>query len=340
MAGSLVFVWTMRLLKKLSVVAKQRGMAESTIECYSLWIKQFLRFSATAHGKWVHPSELGTADVEAFLNDMVVTRQLAGSTQNQALNALVFLYKRVLDAIPENHLGKFLLQRSKRPKKVPTVLSIAEVKRVIEAVPADHMSRLMIELMYGTGMRVSEVCTLRVRDIDLGRAQIIIRAAKGDKDRIVMLPMVLLERLRGRINDVEKRWQRDVKRGGGYAPVPISLEHKRPRVGTELPMQFVFPSAALRRDEDGRGTRWHVHPGSFDRVVYAASLRAQVKKRVTCHTFRHSFATHLLESGYDIRQVQQLLGHEALKTTMIYTHVMNKPSIAVTSPLDRMAIAS
>ena len=132
----------MRLLEKLSVVAKQRGMAESTVDCYSLWIKQFLRFSAVAHGKWKHPCELGTADVEAFLNDMVMSRQLAGSTQNQALNALVFLYKRVLDAIPENHLGKFLLQRSKRPKKVPTVLSIAEVKRVIEAVPSAHMSRL------------------------------------------------------------------------------------------------------------------------------------------------------------------------------------------------------
>jgi site-specific recombinase XerD len=179
----------MRLLEKLSVVAKQRGMAESTIECYSQWVKQFLRFSAAAHGEWKHPSDLRTADVEAFLNDLVVTRQLAGSTQNQALNALVFLYKHVLDAIPKDHLGKFLLQRSKRPKKVPTVLSVSEVKRVIEAVPANHMCRLMVELMYGTGMRVSEVCTLRVRDIDLGRAQIIIRAAKGDKERIVMLPL-------------------------------------------------------------------------------------------------------------------------------------------------------
>ena len=200
----------MRLLERLSVVAKQRGMAESTIECYSLWVKQFLRFSATAHGRWRHPSELGTADVEAFLNDMVTARQLAGSTQNQALNALVSLYKHVLDAIPQDHLGKFFLQRSKRPKRVPTVLSASEVRRVIDAVPADHMSRLMVELMYGTGMRVSEVCTLRVRDIDLGRAQIIVRAAKGDKDRIVMLPVVVLERLRARIGEVERRWRRDV----------------------------------------------------------------------------------------------------------------------------------
>jgi integron integrase len=304
----------MKLLEKLAVVAKQRGMAESTIECYSLWIRQFLKFSAVAHGGWKHPSELGTADVEAFLNDLVVSRRLAGSTQNQALNALVFLYKRVLDAIPQDHLGKFLLQRSKRPKKVPTVLSVSEVQRVIQEVPADHMSRLMVELMYGTGMRVSEVCTLRVRDIDLDRAQIIVRAAKGDKDRIVMLPVVLREKLVQRIEEVEKRWRADVERGAGFAPVPISLEHKRPRVGREWPMQFVFSSAVLRRDESGRGCRWHMHPASLDRVVYAASLRTGVRKRVTCHTFRHSFATHLLESGYDIRQVQQLLGHEALKT--------------------------
>jgi integron integrase len=330
----------MRLLEKLSIVAKQRGMAESTIQCYSLWVKQFLRFSAVAHGAWKHPAELGTADVEAFLNHLVGSRQLAGATQNQALNALVFLYKQVLDTIPQDHLGKFLLQRSKRPKRVPTVLSASEVVRVIEAVPADHMARLMVELMYGTGMRVSEVCTLRVRDIDLGRAQIIVRAAKGDKDRVVMLPATLAQRMGERIERVDSRWRRDVKRGGGYAPVPLSLEHKRPRVAREWPMQFVFPSAVLRKDSEGRGARWHVHPGSLDRVVYAASIRAGVIKRVTCHTFRHSFATHLLENGYDIRQVQQLLGHEALKTTMIYTHVMNRPSIAVRSPLDGLAVAA
>jgi integron integrase len=326
----------MKLLEKLSAVAKQRGMAQSTIDCYSLWIKQFLKFSKVAHGEWKHPSELGTADVEAFLNDLVVARLLAGSTQNQALNALVFLYKRVLDTIPTDHLGKFLLQRSKIPKRVPTVLSQAEVKRVIEKVPADHMSRLMVELLYGTGMRVSEVCTLRIRDIDLDRAQIIVRAAKGAKDRIVMLPASLRQRMVERIELVEKRWRRDVKKGGGFAPVPDSLVHKRPRAGREWPMQYVFFSAVLRRDEAGHGCRWHVHPASLDRVVYTASLAAEVGKRVTCHTSRHSFATHLLETGYDIRQVQTLLGHEALKTTMIYTHVANRPAISVISPLDRV----
>jgi integrase len=192
--------------------------------------------------------------------------------------------------------------------------------------------------MYGTGMRVSECCQLRIRDIDLGRAQIIVRAGKGDKDRIVMLPARLHERLTAQTRRAEELWRADVQRGAGYAPVPDALEHKRPRAGFELPFQFVFSSGVVRRDEQGRGTRWYVCPSTLDRVVYAASRRAKIGKRVTCHTFRHSFATHLLEAGYDVSQVQTLLGNASLKTTMIYLHVMNKPSIAVTSPLDRMAM--
>jgi integron integrase len=329
----------LKLLEQVVIVARRRRLAQNTIDVYRLWIRQFLTFSAQRLGEWKPPEQLGTADVEAFLNDLVIRRRLSASAQNQALCALVFLYGQVLaDVIPQDHLGKFLLQRSRRRQRLPTALSTDEVRRIIEAVDPARMSRLMLELLYGTGMRVSEVCTLRVRDIDLGRAQIIVRAAKGDKDRIVMLPASLRDRLTEQLDVVEQRWRDDVRRGGGYAPVPDALLHKRPRAGRELPWQFVFPSSVLRRDELGRGHRWHTDSSGLDRVVYAAAKRAGTGKRVTCHTFRHSFATHVLEAGYDIRQVQTLLGHASLKTTMIYTHVMNKPSIAVTSPLDRMAM--
>jgi integron integrase len=328
----------MKLLEQVVIVARRRRLAQNTIDVYCLWIRQFLAYSAQQHGSWKPPPQLGTADVEVFLNDLVMRRRLSASAQNQALCAQVFLYQQVLqDVIPQDHLGKFLLQRSRRPQRLPTVLSVGEVRRVIDAVDPSRMSRLMIELLYGTGMRASEVCTLRVRDIDLGRAQIIIRAAKGDKDRIVMLPASVRDRLAEQIDVVERRWRDDVRRGGGYAPVPDALLHKRPRAGHELPWQFVFPSSVLRRDECGRGVRWHTDSSALDRIVYAAAQRAGINKRVTCHTFRHSFATHVLEAGYDIRQVQTLLGHASLKTTMIYTHVMNKPAVAVTSPLDRLA---
>ncbi len=299
-----------------------------------------MTFCASRHGSWKHPAELHTEDVQAFLNDLVVRRRLSASSQNQALNALVFLYRHVLDnVIPQDHLGKFELERSKRSVRLPTVLSANEVRCVIDAIGSQRNYRLMAELLYGTGMRVSEVCTLRVRDIDFGRAQIIVRAGKGDKDRVVMLPACLRDALRTQVDTVERRWRGDAARGGGYAPVPDALEHKRPRAGRELPWQFVFPSSVMRRDEAGYGTRWHADSSALDRAVYAAAQRAGIGKRVTCHTFRHSFATHTLEAGYDIRQVQNLLGHASVTTTMIYTHLMNRPAIAVRSPLDAIAVA-
>jgi integron integrase len=316
-------------------------MSGRTAQVYCQWIRRLLTFSAAARGTWTAPQLLGTADIECFLNFLVGERHLSASSQNQALNALVFLYRHVLEnVIAPDHLGKFELLRSTRPVRLPTVLSSDEVVRLLEAIPPQRIFRLMAELLYGTGMRVSECCGLRIRDIDLGRAQIIVRSGKGDKDRVVMLPARLRERLTAQVRRAEDLWRRDVQRGAGYAPVPDALEHKRPRAGFELPFQFAFPSSVVRRDEQGRGTRWHVCPATLDRAVYAAARRAGVGKRVTCHAFRHSFATHLLEAGYDVRQVQTLLGHASLKTTMVYVHVMNKPAIAVMSPLDRLAPAA
>jgi integron integrase len=327
----------MKLLEQVRVVALRQRLAKATIEAYSGWITSYLRYCAASAGEWRRPQQLGTTDVETFLNHLVVERRLSASSQNQCLCALVFLYSQVLEGvIPQDHLGKFVLMRSTRPKRLPTVLSVEELRRLIAAVPEDRMSRLMLELMYGTGMRVSEVCTLRVRDIDLGRAQIIVRAAKGDKDRVVMLPAVLAERLGAQLDATEARWRADAARGGGFAPVPDALLHKRPRAGKEWPMQYVFPSTVMRRDESGRGVRWHTDVSALERVLGAAARRAGIAKRVTCHALRHSFATHTLEAGYDIRQVQTLLGHSSVQTTMVYTHVMNRPGVSVTSPLDRL----
>ena len=314
-------------------------MSRRTAQAYCYWIRRFLSYSALARGAWTPPEQLGTPDVEAFLNHLVGDRHLAASTQNQALNALVFLYRHVLaDAIPQDHLGKFVLLRSRRQKRVPTVLSAPEVALLLRAIGSPKY-RLMAELLYGTGLRVAECCTLRVRDIDLGRGQIIVRQGKGDKDRVVMLPERIVPGMTEHLSRVEEKRRVDVGRGGGYAPVPDALEHKRPASGSEWAFQFVFPSAVLRRDQDGLGRRWHADGSALDREVKRAAALAGIRKRVTCHTFRHSFATHLLEAGYDVRQVQTLLGHASLKTTMIYTHVMNKPSVAVTSPLDRLVTA-
>lgn len=328
----------MKLLDRVEVVGMRLRLARSTIDAYSAWIRGYLAWSAGASGRWIPPQELGTADVEAYLNHLVCERRLSASSQNQCLCALVFLYKQVLEGvIPQDHLGKFVLLRSHRPKRVPTVLSVSEVTRLIGAVPNGHISRLMIELGYGTGLRIGELCGLRLRDIDFGRAQIIVRGGKGDKDRVVMLPGRLADRLGEQVSVVGRQWRADRDRGGGYAPVPDALRNKRPTAARELPFQFLFPSSVMRRDDQGRGVRWHTDASALERAVSRAARRAGILKRVTCHALRHSFATHVLEAGYDVRQVQTLLGHSALATTMIYTHVMQRPAVAVTSPLDRLA---
>jgi integron integrase len=334
----------MKLLERVKDVGLRLHLAGNTIDCYSRWIREFLAFHRD--GKhWRHPRELGAEHVQAFLTHLAKQRRLAASSQNQATNAIVFLYKQVLaDELPEDHLGKFVAERSRRPVHVPTVLSVDQTVAVINAAAEGSVHQLMMRLLYGTGMRVSECCTLRLRDVDFDRGQIIVRSAKGAKDRIVMLPVSLRGELAGQCRKVRSRHERDLKKGGGWVPLnlsesgPAELEHKVPYGERDWRWQFLFPSASLQRDEDGNGYRWHAHPGVLGRAVRNAARRAGVSKRVTPHTFRHSFATHLLEAGYDVRQVQTLLGHERLETTMIYTHVMNKPSIAVTSPLDRLAV--
>lgn len=335
-----------KLMERLENAGRRRRLARTTREAYAYWVEAFLRYWKEAAGVWVAPEALRGPEVEAFLTHLVRERRLSASSQNQALCGIVFLYRHVIfdeanDPDPDRpawrrHLGRFAAERSSRPERLPTVLSTDEVVALIEAIRPGSMHRLMVELIYGTGMRVMEACTLRVRDVDFDRAQVMVRSGKGEKDRIVMLPRAIVTSLADQVQRVRATHVRDVARGGGYVQIPDEVEHKIPYAAADWRWQFVFGSVTMRRDESGRGFRWHAHPGVLARTVKEAALRAGICKRVTPHTLRHSFATHLLEQGWDIRQVQTLLGHQSVETTMIYTHVMQKPAVSVVSPLDRL----
>jgi integron integrase len=331
----------MGLIDRVRDTALRRRLAPSTVSRYQSWIADFLRFCRDNHGGWRHPRDLAAPEVQAYLTHLARDRRVSASTQNQAMCAIVFLYRQVLaDELPAGHLGRFEAERSTRPARVPTVLSAAEVARVLDAMEPGSLRRLMVRVLYGTGMRLNECCTLRVRDVDFDRGQILICGGKGDKDRLVMLPACCRAGLAGQVRRVRHRHGQDVAGGGGYAPVPDAVANKCSYAARDWWWQFVFPSAVMRRDAAGRGVRWHADGSALERAIGRAARGAGVSKRVTAHAFRHSFATHLLEAGYDIRQVRTLLGHASLKTTMIYTHVMNRPATAVTSPLDRLAAAA
>ena len=321
----------MKLLDQYEAACKVRRLAVRTVPTYKRWVEEFLRFHHDRTGRWIHPQEMGEREVEAFLTHLAVNRRVAESTQNQALGAILFLFRHVI----RKDLGSLDAVRARRPKRLPTVLSKDEVRRLIAAMPEKGAHRLIVELLYGTGMRISECCQLRVCDLDFDRGQILIRGGKGNKDRATMLPRSLEERLKAQLEFVRLRHECDVEKGAGYAPVPTSLEHKRQGAAREYRWQFVFGSTVARPDrETGRVIRWYAYPGAVDRSVKQAADIARIGKRVTCHTLRHSFATHLLENGYDIRTVQELLGHKNVETTMIYAHVMSKPGLGVRSPLD------
>jgi integron integrase len=328
------------LLDQVRDVGLRRHLARATIRCYQAWIADFLRFSRQGD-RWRHPRELFAPDVERFLTQLARDRRLSASSQNQATCAIVFLYRQVLGSeLGQDHLGRFEAERSRRPTRIPTVLSLDEARRIIEVLPARSVHKLMVELLYGAGLRLNECCTLRLRDLDFDRGQIVVRGAKGDKDRLVMMPQALREGLIEQARLARFRHERDMRVDGGYVPLPDSLVHKTPYAQRDWRWQFIFPSTVLRRDRQGRGFRWYANPKWLDTVIRRAAAEARIAKRVTAHTFRHSFATHLLEVGYDIRQVQTLLGHASLKTTMVYTHVMNRPAVAVASPLDRLLTAA
>ncbi|MCC5809140.1 MAG: integron integrase [Ectothiorhodospiraceae bacterium] len=309
----------------MSSVIQTRGMSIRTEKTYLGWVCRFLlHFSGEA------PTRLGPAEVAAFLEHLALKRNVAVSTQNLALNALVFLYDKVLNQ-PLGDLGAF--RRAKRPRRVPVVLSRIEVRHLLAGLRGTHW--LIASLLYGTGMRLMESLRLRVQDLEFDRGLIVVRRGKGDKDRIVPLPESLVEPLTEHLESARALHQRDLDAGYGQAMLPDALARKYPNAPREWRWQFVFPSGRLSLDpRSGTIRRHHLHETGVQKAVTSAVRRAGINKRASCHTLRHSFATHLLESGYDIRTVQELLGHSDVATTQIYTHVLNRGGLAVRSPLD------
>jgi integron integrase len=304
-----------------------RHYSRRTAEAYVHWIRRYILF----HGKR-HPSELGADHVASFLTSLATRDELSASSQNQALSALLFLYRDLLqvDLGPIDHVP-----RARTPVRVPVVLSVDEVRRVLARL--DGVPRLIAALLYGAGLRLQECLQLRVKDVDFERHELTVRRGKGQKDRRVMLPERLDADLRRHLAEVQATHRADLADGHGRVVLPDALAREYPSAAMDWRWQFVVPAGRICRDARyGPPTRFHLHESAIQRAVTEAARRSGVTKRVSCHTFRHSFATHLLESGYDIRTVQELLGHADVGTTMIYTHVLNRGGLGVKSPMDRL----
>ena len=309
----------LKLLDQCREVMRFKRFSHRTEEAYVHWIRRFILWSGKRH-----PKEMGGPEVRAFLAHLATSQRVAASTQNQALNALVFLYAQVLGR-PVGELGAF--ERAKRPRRIPVVLSREEVRSLLGQLKGTHA--LIGKFLYGTGLRLLEGLRVRVKDLDFARGQVIVRGGKGDRDRVTMLPESLQEPLQAHLHRVRELHERDVAAGYGEVWLPQALRTKWPRAGREWGWQWVFPSAGLSVDpETGIKRRHHVTDAAVQGALKEASVAAGLTKRVSPHVLRHSFATHLLESGTDIRTVQDLLGHKDVSTTQIYTHVMQKPGLA------------
>ncbi len=316
-----------KLMDQVRCTIRTLHYSRKTEHAYCLWIRAFIRYH-----RYRHPLDMDVRHISQFLTFLAVERHVAASTQNQALNAILFLYRRVLDKPLDKIEGVI---RAKRSRHIPVVFTRAEVRAVFAHLRSPY--RLMAGLMYGSGLRVMETLRLRLKDIDLDRMAILVRHGKGGKDRVTILPDSLADELRLAMQRVEALHQQDLAEGFGEVQMPYALARKYPGESHSLHWQFLF--AAAQRSIDPlthREMRHHVFETSVQRAVKTAVRQAGIRKPASCHTFRHSFATHLLEDGYDIRTVQELLGHKDVKTTQIYTHVLNKGGNAVRSPLLRL----
>lgn len=315
-------------VERLITEIRVRQYSIRTEQSYLGWLARFTGFH-----QMKDPAGFDGPAISSFLEHLVVQRGVASSTQSQALNALVFFYKHVLKR-EDLELGQFA--HSKKPRRLPVVLTREETHQLFAALDNPTM-QLMANLLYGCGLRLMECVRLRVQDVDFGYQHILVRNAKGGKDRIAPLPKAINQALREQLRYVEQLHTSDLENGMGSVFLPDALARKYPNAAKELKWQFVFPSAKVSTDpRSGAVRRHHIHENGLQKVIKAGSDKAGLNKKVNCHALRHSFATHLLESGYDIRTVQELLGHADVSTTMIYTHVLNKPGVTVTSPLDRL----
>lgn len=316
---------SLKLMDQVRSAIRTKHYSRRTEEAYVNWIKKFILFH-----KKRHPAEMGEKEISEFLSHLAVKGNVAASTQNQALCAVVFLYKQILNRV----IGEFEdLVWAKRPQKLPEVFTPDEVDRVLNCL--NDVYRLIGILMYGTGLRLIECLRLRVKDIDFTYKKITVREGKGDKDRVTMLPELSISAIQKHLEKVKEQHDKDLKEGFGTVYMPYALAKKYPNANREWGWQYVFPASQLSIDpRSGVKQRHHFDESAVQKAVKQAIRSAGIIKHASCHTFRHSFATHLLEAGYDIRTVQELLGHEDVNTTMIYTHVLNKGAISVSSPAD------
>ncbi len=320
-----------RLLDRVRLRIRTLHLSRRTEKCYVSWIRRYIVF----HGMR-HPEELRENDIAVFLTHLATEKNLAANSQNQALHAILFLYREVLEIELERIAG---IRRAKSRRRLPVVLTREEVARVLDSMTGTTL--LMASLLYGSGMRLLECCHLRVKDVDFESRHILVRSGKGDKDRVVLLPATLADELRRHLRRVRTLYEQDLQGGQGWVELPGALEAKYPNAGRSWAWQWVFPATRtyLHRPT-GRRHRHHLHESVLQRAVSTAVRAAGIAKPASCHTLRHSFATHLLESGNDIRTIQELLGHANVSTTMIYTHVVNRGPSGVQSPADRLPAAT
>jgi integron integrase len=315
-----------KLLDQVSDIARFRHLSLRTEETYRNWIKRYILF----HGKR-HPRKLDAEAVRAFLTHLAVNEHVSASTQNQAFHALLFLYKQVLQGEAPDIRG---VERARSSRRLPVVFTKEESTAVLAEMTGAR--RLIAALLYGSGLRIMEAVRLRVKDIDFSRDEITVRDGKGEKDRMTMLPRTLKHRLKLQVDAVQRLHKEDLRLGYGAVHLPYALERKYPNAATDFVWQYLFPAERLSTDpRSERIGRHHISEQNVQRAVKSALRSARVRKNGSCHSFRHSFATHLLEDGYDIRTVQELLGHKDVRTTMIYTHVLNRGGRGVRSPLDQ-----